>query len=560
MPRDGGGTYTLPAGNPVIPGTIIETTWANPTMDDIAAALTDSLSRTGSGGMIVPFLNADGTVALPGISWANQQNMGFWRPGLDEMRVSVAGVDKSRWTSSAADPFEMFISSMWVPVMHEAGDYSPTGNWDFSGAASFIYSNPIILSGADVSISLRETGGTANEGVWNARANADQFVLASATDGAPLVDVENAIVITRSGTTIGPWTLKGGQWDFNAGSFNLEVLVNGSGAKLTSALGGLDLDAVSGSVALYGDGTLRLVASSIAGQVDVFADGNGATEQHLIQLKDSSGNVKGDWGWTAAEAIMHLSNRINGQAIELRADDFGGTPRVPFSADPDTTTVVRAATDVILEANNGEVAFYGTANGKSAMYHNNNERARTLTAANGGLEVDNQDTGVGFERVLTTSDLGGGGGGIRGALAYRTTTQSIPNAVFTSLLFTQEAYDTDNIHNNVTNPNRLTVPAGVTQVRFHAGIQFVANFTGTRLIRMRKNGLLISVDDDRSAYQPWVTFSPHIQNIHDHGTVLLTGLCLVAAGDWFELQCWQSSGGNLNTIGSRPFLEMEIIA
>lgn len=33
---------------------------------------------------------------------------------------------------------------------------------------------------------------------------------------------------------------------------------------------------------------------------------------------------------------------------------------------------------------------------------------RSVTAASGGLEVDNQSTGVGFERVLTTSDLGGG--------------------------------------------------------------------------------------------------------------------------------------------------------
>ncbi len=33
---------------------------------------------------------------------------------------------------------------------------------------------------------------------------------------------------------------------------------------------------------------------------------------------------------------------------------------------------------------------------------------RSVAAASGGLEVDNQSTGAGFERVLTTSDLGGG--------------------------------------------------------------------------------------------------------------------------------------------------------
>lgn len=51
MPRNAQGVYSLPAGNPVVPGTLIETTWANPTMSDIAAALTASLPRDGSAPM-----------------------------------------------------------------------------------------------------------------------------------------------------------------------------------------------------------------------------------------------------------------------------------------------------------------------------------------------------------------------------------------------------------------------------------------------------------------------------------------------------------------------------
>lgn len=48
MPRNGSSVYALPAGNPVIPGTIIATTWANTTLTDIATALTNSLSTDGS--------------------------------------------------------------------------------------------------------------------------------------------------------------------------------------------------------------------------------------------------------------------------------------------------------------------------------------------------------------------------------------------------------------------------------------------------------------------------------------------------------------------------------
>jgi hypothetical protein len=47
MPRNGSGTYTLPPSNPVAPDTVIESTWANDTMEDLALALTNSLTRDG---------------------------------------------------------------------------------------------------------------------------------------------------------------------------------------------------------------------------------------------------------------------------------------------------------------------------------------------------------------------------------------------------------------------------------------------------------------------------------------------------------------------------------
>jgi len=48
MPRDSNGTYNLPAGNPVVTGTVIESTWANTTLNDVAGALTGSISADGS--------------------------------------------------------------------------------------------------------------------------------------------------------------------------------------------------------------------------------------------------------------------------------------------------------------------------------------------------------------------------------------------------------------------------------------------------------------------------------------------------------------------------------
>lgn len=50
MPRNSQGLYTLPLP-PVVPNTLIESQWANPTLDDIASALTASLPRDGSAPM-----------------------------------------------------------------------------------------------------------------------------------------------------------------------------------------------------------------------------------------------------------------------------------------------------------------------------------------------------------------------------------------------------------------------------------------------------------------------------------------------------------------------------
>jgi len=47
MSRNGSGVYSLPAGNPVVTGTTISSTWANTTLTDIANSLTQSVSADG---------------------------------------------------------------------------------------------------------------------------------------------------------------------------------------------------------------------------------------------------------------------------------------------------------------------------------------------------------------------------------------------------------------------------------------------------------------------------------------------------------------------------------
>jgi hypothetical protein len=100
MPRNPSGTYTLPSGNPVEAGTLIEANWANTTLNDIANELTDSLSRSGEGGMLAPFRLADGLQATPGIAWLNEPSTGFYRAGSGEMWGVVSGTQVLQYTAN----------------------------------------------------------------------------------------------------------------------------------------------------------------------------------------------------------------------------------------------------------------------------------------------------------------------------------------------------------------------------------------------------------------------------------------------------------------------------
>jgi hypothetical protein len=99
MPRNSSGVYTLPSGNPVVPGTTIDAAWANDTMEDMANELTNSLSRTGAGGMLAPFRIADGTVTGPGLSYLNETNTGLYRSGAGSTWMSVLGVNTVQFST-----------------------------------------------------------------------------------------------------------------------------------------------------------------------------------------------------------------------------------------------------------------------------------------------------------------------------------------------------------------------------------------------------------------------------------------------------------------------------
>lgn len=95
MARNGAGTYTLPAGNPVTTGTTISSSWANNTLNDIASSLTTSLAYDGQTAPVANLPMA--TFAHTGVGNATVRTMyaaaGQVQDGTFQYLTSVAGTN-----------------------------------------------------------------------------------------------------------------------------------------------------------------------------------------------------------------------------------------------------------------------------------------------------------------------------------------------------------------------------------------------------------------------------------------------------------------------------------
>lgn len=129
------GVYTLPAvgtggwTNPVVAGTRINADWANTTMGSIRDALTDSLSRTGAGGMQAPLKLYSGTNAAPGLAFGLESSTGLYLIGPADVALSVAGTKRQEWNGSTAT----VTGNLTVTGAHSAASVAATGNVTVGG-------------------------------------------------------------------------------------------------------------------------------------------------------------------------------------------------------------------------------------------------------------------------------------------------------------------------------------------------------------------------------------------------------------------------------------------
>lgn len=154
--RNSSGTYTLPAGNPVVSGSTISSTWANSTLSDLATEVTSSLDRSGRGCMLAPTQVTNGTVSLPSLTFCTDLDTGLYRIGANNPGMSAGGVNAQSWAATA--PGSTFpLGATATQSTSNTVAFSATGNGT-AQAATF-------TGGSSDGVGITATGGGNGAGM-----------------------------------------------------------------------------------------------------------------------------------------------------------------------------------------------------------------------------------------------------------------------------------------------------------------------------------------------------------------------------------------------------------
>jgi hypothetical protein len=235
MSRNGSGTYSLPAGNPVVTGTTITTTWANTTLSDISSALTGSVA-------------ADGQTPMTGaLNMANNKVSAVADPTSAQDAATKTYVD-------TADTTNLALTLLKANNLSDVAN-ATTSRTNLSAAKSGANSDITSITGLTTPLTV------AQGGIGAATLTANNVLLGNGTS-APLVVAPGTSgnVLTSNGTT---WTSAAatttttqlrtvvfdasGSWTAPAGVTKIFATVIGGGGGGSYSTAGCDVGGYGGA-------------------------------------------------------------------------------------------------------------------------------------------------------------------------------------------------------------------------------------------------------------------------------------------------------------------------
>lgn len=252
----------------------------------------------------------DGSESEPGLAFSGDQDSGFYRIGANNIGLSLNG-------SKVAD--------------FGTGGFSLTGAFTASGLSTF--NGGIVVSSTTAPIYQRDTNATTDEKNWLQWLQAGNWILSTATDADPTVNVNNAISIQRTGTTVDEVEVNATNIDINgnadiSGTLNVGGDLSGAIAQDNATISSGTITVTStASIVVLTIGTegaaatddLDTITTTTSPQILICRS---ASSSQDITFKDGTDNlsIAGDFTTTRSDDIITLIN-IAGTVYEMSRSD-----------------------------------------------------------------------------------------------------------------------------------------------------------------------------------------------------------------------------------------------
>lgn len=312
MSRNGSGTYTLPAGNPVVTGTTIASTWANNTLSDIATALTGSLA-------------SDGQTSMTGnLNLNSNKIVNLATPTLSTDAVTKAYADAlvggagsfTTLTSSGATTFTANTASTSTTT----GTAVITGGLGVSGRINAANFDGIVGANTAAAGSFTTLSATGVTTVQAGTAALPAITTTGDTNTGIFFSAADTIDFTKGGTAVGQFD-SSGNFKFNSGYGSVAtaygcrawVNFNGTGTVAIRASGNVSSITDNGVGNYTANFTIAMPDANFCAQVTGGDSTTGAGGQTSSVYSES---------YTTGTIQVRTFGVVSGSSTVLSASDF----------------------------------------------------------------------------------------------------------------------------------------------------------------------------------------------------------------------------------------------